>query len=98
MLHTPQRQAGADIPISLEASYVGGKLIADLTDDPDFMAKSNWTGELAGRVFKAMARQALREGRFAIVAEPEPQFEPHRQFSALVPRSAQHSETSETVG
>ena len=92
---TKVRQAGADIQISLGANYVGGKLICDLINDPQFMATPNWSGELAARVYRAMVAQAVHEGRLAILEEPELQSEPHRQFSALVPRSAQHSETRE---
>ena len=91
------RQAGADIQISMEANYIGGKLIKNLVDDSQFMAKPNWSGELAARVYQVMVRQAVREGRIASLTVPEPHGVSHRQSLELGPRSGKHSETLETA-
>lgn len=58
-----------DIGPSMEANYIGGKMIADLVADRQFMVKPNWSGELAGRVYQAMVRQAVQEGRLVVPSE-----------------------------
>ena len=65
------RQAGADFSPSMEAAYIGSKIIRDHIADPKFMAKGNWSGELAGRVFQAMVSCTVREGRFATLEVSE---------------------------
>ena len=81
------RQAGAEIEISLEANYVGGKLLAKLVGDPNFMAKPNWSGELASRVYKVMASQAAYEDTLAIPSKHEKRsaFRPLFSERRLVP-------------
>ena len=42
--------------ISMEANLAGGLEAQKCVQDPAFMAKPNWPGELAARVYSAMQR------------------------------------------
>ena len=42
------------IEISLAAADAGGRALAAYVSDPVLMAKENWAGEAAARVYRAM--------------------------------------------
>ena len=42
---------------TLGVAVAGGEVIEKCVNDPAFMAKENWAGELAGRVYEAMCTE-----------------------------------------
>ena len=47
-----QDRGGAEITLGM--AVAGGEVVEKCVNDPAFMAKENWAGELAARVYKAM--------------------------------------------
>lgn len=43
------------VEITLEAAEKGSRLVAEHTSDPHLMAKPNWAGQLAARVYRSMS-------------------------------------------
>ena len=88
--------AGADISIAV--CIVGAEVLEACVGDPAFMAKDNWPGELAARVYKVMVAQSVRE---AAVASPSRRV-PRSPLSPRLPESVRASsasnETLETAG
>ena len=91
------RQAGAEFGVSFANALIGDELLTEHIADPEFMKQENWAAELASRVYGAMVKQAVREGRLAILKAPESPRAYRRRSLGLDPRSAHCSEIPGTV-
>ena len=102
-----KRQAGAaimanskqdvDFGVSFVAALIGDELLTKHIADSEFMKQENWAAELASRVYRAMAAQAVHEGRLAILKAPESPRTYRRRSLGFGPRSAHCSEIPGTV-
>ena len=65
-MYMEKRQASADDVITLGMCEAGARSLMAHINDSEFMAKPNWSGELAARVFRAMADCSARKDNPAI--------------------------------
>ena len=101
------RQAGADVGVASEMTgdfgvsfanaLIGDEVLEKHVADPAFMRQENWATELASRVYKAMVKQAVHEGRLAILKALESPRTYRRRSLGFGPRSAHCSEIPGTV-
>lgn len=55
--------------ISFAASRAGSDVALSCVSNAAFMAKGNWSAELAARIFDAMLHHAITEGRVAMLED-----------------------------
>lgn len=86
-----------DFGVSLASARIGDELLTKHVADPEFMRQENWAAELASRVYKAMVKQTVCEGRFAILSVPETPRAYRRLSPGFGPRPTHCSEIPGTV-
>ncbi len=64
-IHSLSDEGQASAELSIGVCAAGGAVAEACINDPAFIAKWNWPGELAARVYRAMASESAHEASLA---------------------------------